>query len=112
MNGIIPNDFATSEKIRNALLAFKRSGKFIIAYSEMMNQKSYHTANVADKMYVNPKGFFDWTGFSSELLFVKGTLEKLDIEPQIFYAGKYDQCQQRRKEHFKESTHGSEYLRR
>jgi protease-4 len=88
-SGINPNGFATSEEIRNALLAFKRSGKFIIAYSEMMNQKSYHVANVANKVYVNPKGFFDWAGFSSELLFLKGTLEKLDIEPQIFYAGKF-----------------------
>ncbi|TMI92321.1 MAG: signal peptide peptidase SppA [Bacteroidetes bacterium] len=88
-SGINPNGFATSEEIRNALLAFKRSGKFIIAYSEMMNQKSYHIANVANKVYVNPKGFFDWAGFSSELLFLKGTLEKLDIEPQIFYAGKF-----------------------
>ena len=61
----------------------------MVAYSEMMNQKSYHVANVADKIYVNPKGFFDWTGFSSELIFLKGTLEKLDIEPQIFYAGKF-----------------------
>jgi len=88
-SGLNPNGFATSEEIRNAFLAFKKSGKFIIAYSEMMNQKSYHVANVADKVYVNPKGFFDWVGFSSELLFLKGTLEKLDIEPQIFYAGKF-----------------------
>jgi len=88
-SGLNPNGFATSEEIRDALLAFKKSGKFIIAYSEMMNQKSYHVANVADKVYVNPKGFFDWAGFSSELLFLKGTLEKLDIEPQIFYAGKF-----------------------
>ena len=88
-SGLNPNGFATSEEIRNALLAFKKTGKFIIAYSEMMNQKSYHVANVADKVYVNPKGFFDWAGFSSELLFLKGTLEKLDIEPQIFYAGKF-----------------------
>ncbi|HMK17549.1 MAG TPA: S49 family peptidase, partial [Chitinophagaceae bacterium] len=88
-SGLNPNGFATSEEIRNALLAFKKSGKFIIAYSEMMNQKSYHVANVADKVYINPKGFFDWAGFSSELLFLKGTLEKLDIEPQIFYAGKF-----------------------
>ena len=88
-SGLNPNGFATSEEIRNALIAFKKSGKFIIAYSEMMNQKSYHVANVADKVYVNPKGFFDWVGFSSELLFLKGTLEKLDIEPQIFYAGKF-----------------------
>ena len=83
MSGMNPNGFATSEEIRNALLAFKKSGKFIIAYSEMMSQRSYHVANVADKIYVNPKGFFDWTGFSSELLFLKGTLEKLDIEPHI-----------------------------
>ncbi len=89
MSGISPNGFATSDEIRNALIAFRKSGKFIVAYSEMMSQKSYHVANVADKIYVNPKGFFDWTGFSSELLFVKGTLEKLDIEPQIFYAGKF-----------------------
>jgi len=88
-SGLNPNGFATSEEIRNELLAFKKTGKFIIAYSEMMNQKSYHVANVADKVYVNPKGFFDWAGFSSELLFLKGTLEKLDIEPQIFYAGKF-----------------------
>jgi protease IV len=88
-SGINPNGFAASEEIRNALAAFKTSGKFIIAYSEMMNQKSYHVANVADRIYVNPKGFIDWTGFSSELLFLKGTLEKLDIEPQIFYAGKF-----------------------
>ena len=88
-SGINPNGFASSEEIRNALIDFKKSGKFIIAYSEMMNQKAYHIANVADKVYVNPKGFFDWTGFSSELLFLKGTLEKLDIEPQIFYAGKF-----------------------
>jgi len=89
MSGISSNGFATSEEIRDALLAFKKSGKFIIAYSEMMNQKSYHVANVADRIYLNPKGFFDWTGFSSELLFLKGTLEKLDIQPQIFYAGKF-----------------------
>jgi protease-4 len=84
-----PNGFATCEEIRNALLDFKSSGKFVFAYGETMNQKSYHVANVADKVYVNPKGYFDWMGFSSELIFLKGTLEKLDIEPQIFYAGKF-----------------------
>ncbi len=88
-SGMNPNGFAACEEIRNALVAFKRSGKFILAYSEMMNQKSYHVANVADRIYVNPKGFFDWTGFSSQLIFLKGTLEKLNIEPQIFYAGKF-----------------------
>ena len=84
-----PNGFATNEELRNALKDFRQSKKFIIAYSEMMDQKSYHVANIADKIYVNPKGFFDWKGFSSALFFLKGTLEKLDIQPQIFYAGKF-----------------------
>lgn len=83
------NGFASSDEIRNALLAFKKSGKFLLAYGEVMDQKTYMVANAADKIYINPKGFFDWTGFSSQLFFLKGTLEKLQIEPQIFYAGKY-----------------------
>ena len=89
MAGMNPNGFATCEEIRNALVDFKKGGKFLFAYGEMMNQKSYHVANVADKIFVNPKGLFDWAGFSTEILFLKGTLEKLDIEPQIFYAGKF-----------------------
>lgn len=88
-SGLNPNGFAASEEIRNALIEFKKSGKFVISYTEMMTERGYHVANVADRVYVNPKGFFDWTGFSSELMFLKGTLEKLDIEPQIFYAGKF-----------------------
>src|SRR5262245_42541705 len=51
MSGLNPNGYGTAEEIRNALLAFKKSGKFVVAYSEMMNQKSYHVANVADKIY-------------------------------------------------------------
>lgn len=89
MAGLNPNGFATNEEIRNALEDFKGSKKFIIAYGETMNQKSFYVANVADKIYVNPKGYFDWSGFSTDLLFLKGTLEKLQIETQIFYAGKY-----------------------
>ena len=84
-----PNGFATSEEIRNAIVEFKRSKKFVIAYGEMLNQKSYHIGNAADSIYINPKGFIDWAGFSSALFFLKGTLEKLDIQPQIFYAGKF-----------------------
>jgi protease IV len=89
MAGLNPNGFATSEEIRNALIDFKKSKKFIFAYGETMNQKSFYVANVADKVFVNPKGYFDWAGFSTELIFLKGTLEKLQIETQIFYAGKY-----------------------
>ncbi len=84
-----PNGFAASDEIRNALLDFKQSGKFIIAHGDMLTQKTYAVANVADTIYVSPQGFVQWFGFSIDVAFVKGTLEKLDIEPQIFYAGKF-----------------------
>ncbi|MBS1935535.1 MAG: signal peptide peptidase SppA, partial [Bacteroidetes bacterium] len=83
------NGFASSEEIRNALLDFKSSGKFIYAYGDVIEQKSYYVANVADKIYCNPKGGVDWKGFAAEITFLKGTLQKLEIEPQIFYAGKF-----------------------
>src|ERR1700756_4744284 len=68
---------ATTEEIRNALIDFKRSGKFIVAYSEIYTQSFYYLASVADKVYVNPKGEFEFHGFSSEITFLKGTLDKL-----------------------------------
>jgi protease-4 len=84
-----PNGFAASEELRNALKDFKSSGKFILAHGDMITQKAYGVANVADKIYVSPHGFLEWRGYSVEYAFVKGTLEKLQIEPQIFYAGKF-----------------------
>ena len=83
------NGFASSNELRNALLDFKSSKKFIIAYGDVMSQSSYFVANAADKIYVNPSGNFDWKGFAVSFAFVKELLDKLDIEPQIFYAGKY-----------------------
>ncbi len=87
--GVNPNGFAASEEIRNALLQFKESGKFIMAHADVISQRSYAVANVADKIYIGPHGYFDWSGFNAEYLFLKGTLDKLDIQPQIFYAGKF-----------------------
>jgi protease-4 len=55
----------------------------------MMTQGSYFVANIADKIYVNPSGHLDWKGFAISFAFVKDLLDKLDIQPQIFYAGKY-----------------------
>lgn len=83
------NGFAASEELRNALADFKQSRKFVIAYGDVLSQKAYYVASVADKLYCNPKGTVDWRGLESTLLFLKGTLEKLEIEPQIFYAGKF-----------------------
>lgn len=83
------NGFAASEELRNALLDFRKSKKFVVAFGDMISQKSYYVAAAADKLYCNPKGMVDWRGLETTLFFLKGTLDKLDIEPQIFYAGKF-----------------------
>jgi len=84
-----PNGFATNEELRTALMDFRESGKFIYAYGENIPQKAYYVANVADVIYCNPKGGLEWKGFATEMLYLKGALQKLEIEPQIFYAGKF-----------------------
>lgn len=84
-----PNGFAASEEIRNALLDFKSSKKFIIAFGETISQKGYWIANVADEIFAHPQGGLEWAGFSYETMFLKGLLDKLEIQPQVFYAGKF-----------------------
>ncbi len=83
------NGFAASEELRKAILSFKQSGKFVYAFGDMISQKAYSVANVADKIFVSPAGNLQWSGFSVEYMFLKGALDKLDIHPQIFYAGKF-----------------------
>ena len=83
------NGFASSQDLRQALNEFKKSGKFIIAFGDYISQKAYYVASVADKIYCHPKGFFEWQGMSVEYVFFKGLIDRLDIKPQIFYAGKY-----------------------
>jgi len=84
-----PNGYANSEEIRNAILEFRKKKKTVIAFGEYIPQKAYFVANAANKVYVHPKGGLEWAGISAQLPFVKGTLEKLSIQPQIFYAGKF-----------------------
>ncbi|NHA07126.1 signal peptide peptidase SppA [Mucilaginibacter sp. HC2] len=80
---------ATTEEIRNALIDFKKSGKFIVAYSEIYTQGFYYLASVADKVYMNPKGIFELKGFNSQVTFLKGALDKLGIEVQIIKVGTF-----------------------
>jgi len=84
-----PNGYAASEEIRKALLDFSSSRKFVIAYGETITQKAYMVANAANAIYTHPQGGIEWNGFSYESLFLKGLLDKLEIEPQVFYAGKF-----------------------
>lgn len=84
-----PNGWATMQQLREALLNFKAKGKFIYAYGEIAPQKSFYLASVADSIFLNPVGFTEFNGLSSSIPFFKGTLQKLEIEPEIFYAGKF-----------------------
>jgi protease-4 len=81
--------FATLEEVRNALLDFKSSGKFIYSYSECYSQKAYYLASTASKLYLNPQGALEIKGLSSQIMFFKKMLEKLDMEVQIFRHGKF-----------------------
>jgi protease-4 len=83
------NGFASSNELRNALIDFRTSKKFVLAYGDVMTQGAYFVATAADKIYVNPTGNFDWRGYAISFAFVKEMLDKLDIQPQIFYAGKF-----------------------
>ncbi|WP_431292144.1 signal peptide peptidase SppA [Pedobacter sp. P26] len=90
LNVSSPNaGFATLREVRNALIDFKKSHKKIIAYSEVYTQGAYYLASVADKVYLNPEGALEFKGFSSELTFFKGTLEKVGVEMQVIRVGNY-----------------------
>ena len=90
LNVSSPNaGFATMREVRNALIDFKKSHKKIIAYSEVFTQGAYYLASAADKVYLNPEGALEFKGFSSELTFFKGTLEKVGVEMQVIRVGNY-----------------------
>ncbi|MEY5068955.1 MAG: hypothetical protein RLZ47_817 [Bacteroidota bacterium] len=81
--------YAGIEEIRNKLIDFRKSGKFVLAYSEVYTKSAYYLASVANKVYLNPEGMIDFRGFSTEITFFKGALDKLGIEPQIIKVGTY-----------------------
>jgi signal peptide peptidase SppA, 67K type len=83
---LIPTSTATLQEIRNKLIDFKKSGKFIISYAEVYGQSAYYLASVSDKIYLNPDGMLDLHGMSSQIMFYKNLLENLDIQVQIIRA--------------------------
>ena len=75
--------YATAEEIRNALIDFKTTGKFVYAYSDAISQKAYYLASVADSLMLNPVGMFDFRGLNAEHAFFKKALDKFGIEMQV-----------------------------
>jgi len=81
--------YASLQEIRDALLDFKASGKFIYAYGEYVSESDYFLMSVADSVYLNPEGSLEFNGLATNITFYKGLFEKLDIEPVIFRVGSF-----------------------
>lgn len=81
--------FATLQAIRDKLIDFKTSGKFIIAYGEAISEKAYYLASVADEIMLYPSGGLEFNGLGAEINFYLGTMEKLGVKPEIFKVGDF-----------------------
>jgi protease-4 len=80
---------ATLREIRQALIDFKTSGKFVYAYGTVYTQGAYYVASVADKIYLNPAGMLNWHGLSAQTTFYKGALDKLGVNVQVIRVGAF-----------------------
>ena len=85
--GIAQTGIAAMQEIRNALIDFKESGKFVVAYGEIISQRSYLAASVADKIILNPLGMLELKGLGSMRQYHKGVLEKMGVEIQALKVG-------------------------
>ncbi|GHN03142.1 signal peptide peptidase SppA [Cytophagales bacterium WSM2-2] len=81
--------YAVAKEIRESILDFKKSGKWVVAYSEMYSELSYYLASAADKVYLNPEGDLEFNGLAIETTFFKKLFDKLDIKPEIFRVGDF-----------------------
>lgn len=87
--GILQAGYATMQEIRNALLDFKKKGKWIVAYGDTYTQGTYYIASVADKVYLNPKGMIDWHGLGAQPQFYKDLMAKFGVRYQVVKVGTY-----------------------
>ncbi len=87
--GTCPSGWATLQEIRDALLDFKQSKKFIVAYGEVADQKSYYVGSAADQIFLHPSGMIEFKGLAINSMFFKGALDKLEITTEAFHCGKF-----------------------
>ena len=87
--GVLASSPASLQEIRNALLDFKKSGKWIVAYADIYTQGTYYIASVADKVWMNPSGQLDWHGMGANPMYVKDLLKKFGVKVQTIKVGKY-----------------------
>jgi protease IV len=87
--GTIQAGFSTVEEIRESLIDFRKSGKWVIAYNEVYSEGAYYLATAADKIFIHPEGEMEFNGLAIEVSFFKRLLDKLEIKPQVFRVGEF-----------------------
>lgn len=85
----LKTNMANTEAIRNALIDFKESDKFIVSYSESFGQNEYYLSTAADEIYLNPAGEMTFKGLSAQVMFFKDMLNRLEIDMQVIRHGKF-----------------------
>ena len=88
-SGFLQAGYSSLSEIREALEAFKASGKFVYAYGAYISEGDYYLASVADSLFLNPEGALEINGLSANITFFKGAFDKLGVEPEIFRVGKF-----------------------
>lgn len=83
------DSYASLQALRNTLLDFKKSGKWIVAYGDIYTQGTYYVASVADKIFLNPSGQIDWHGLAAQPMFYKDLLSKFGVKMQLAKVGTY-----------------------
>lgn len=80
---------ATLQSLRDLLLDFKKTGKFVVAYADTYQQGAYYVASAADKVWINPKGMLSWHGLSTQPQFIRDFLDKVGVKIQVVKVGQY-----------------------
>jgi protease IV len=81
--------FSTIEEIRQSLIDFRKDGKWVVAYADVMSEQAYYLASAADKVYLNPEGEIEFNGLAIEMTFFKKMFDKLEIKPEVFRVGEF-----------------------
>lgn len=81
--------FSTLQEIRQAIIDFRKSGKWVVSYADVMSEGAYYLASAADKIYLNPEGEIEFNGLTIEISFFKRLFDKLEIKPQVFRVGEF-----------------------
>lgn len=87
--GELQADFAQLEELRDALAAFKKSKKFVVAYGDTYSQSAYYIASIADRVMLNPSGLLDWHGLASQPIFFTDLMKKVGVKAQVFKVGTF-----------------------